>query len=161
MSAEERQRPGSTLIRWLLYAANERGMSLRDLADNLGVTYGYISQLRTGIRQVSGISDEFSSACARFLGVPRIAVLLAAGRVHPEDYYHSPEEVRELVRRGVSALMRDPEIGPLVPANLEVADYEMQRLVVLLYERATGKKLLPEAVDLEALLREIEEDEAT
>lgn len=49
--------------------------------------YGYLAQLRAGIREVTNISDAFASKCGEFLGWPRMQVLMAAGKVKPADLY--------------------------------------------------------------------------
>lgn len=49
------------------------------MARELGVTYGYVSQLRIGLRNVATISKTFATSCARFLGVAPAVVLLLSG----------------------------------------------------------------------------------
>src|SRR5690606_34275580 len=74
------------LLRVLLKEAIRRKHQLNEMALSLGVTYGYISQLRTGIRQCEHISHEFAVACSRYLGVPAALVKLWAGRIRAEDF---------------------------------------------------------------------------
>ena len=78
VKGEELARPGGPLLAMLVQRANELGHNMADMAGELGFTYGYISQLRNGQRQVTTIRDKFVDACAAYLGVARITVLLAA-----------------------------------------------------------------------------------
>ena len=77
---------GAVLIAWMLDEAKLRGMKLPELARQLGVTGGYINQLRIGIRQTSNIAHEFASRCAEFLGVPTVVVLVVAGYLTLSDF---------------------------------------------------------------------------
>ena len=77
---------GAVLIAWLLDEAKLRGMELPDLARHLGVSGGYINQLRIGIRQTANIAHEFASRCADFLGVPTVVVLVVSGYLTLSDF---------------------------------------------------------------------------
>lgn len=77
---------GGPLIGWLWDEARRRGIELQQMAAELGVTYGYIHQLRTGIRRTSAISHDFAAACGEFLGVPTVVVLLLAGYLTMSDF---------------------------------------------------------------------------
>ena len=77
---------GAVLIAWMLDEAKLRGMKLPELARQLGVTGGYINQLRIGIRKTSEIAHEFASRCADFLGVPTVVALVVAGYLTPLDF---------------------------------------------------------------------------
>lgn len=70
---------GGPLLGWLMDEAQLRGQLLNEMASALGVTYGYINQLRNGIRKVSHISNEFARSCANYLGVPTVVVKLVSG----------------------------------------------------------------------------------
>lgn len=152
LSEEEQRIPGARLLSWLFQRANEQSLGITGLAVALGVTYGYIHQLRSGTRQLMHVSDDFAAACARFLCVPRIAVFLAAGRVSPEDFYENPAHVSARVDEALSHIANDPQWAPLVPSDAHTSSYAMRRLVVLLYEAATGHTLLPAAADVDALI---------
>lgn len=152
LSEEDLAIPGARLLSWLFQRANEQSLGITGLADALGVTYGYIHQLRSGARQMLHISDEFANECARFLGVPRIAVHLASGRVTPEDFYENPAHVSARVNEALAHIANDPQWAPLVPAEALTSSYEMRRLIVLLYEAATGHTLLPASADVDALI---------
>ncbi len=157
MSEEDLHRPGATLISWFFAKANAEGHSLSQLAEHLGVTYSYISQLRGGTRQTPHISEMLSTAAATYLGVPRIAVLFAAGIVQLEDYYDDLATLKTRVNAAITAMRSDPQWGPLVPADISGQSYEYKRLLVLLYERATQQTLLPDATDLDDLVQQMQQ----
>lgn len=152
---EELARPGGLLLAALIHCANERRQQLNEMSDELGVTYGYVNQLRNGIRKVHQVSDEFALACARYLGVPRLTVLMMAGRVTPEDIFESEEMMATEVPRAMAYICDDPNWGHMVTPELRNATLHSQFLIVRLYEKATGKALMDKALDPEKLTAEI------
>lgn len=156
LSEEELKRPGGVLLSMLIQRANELGHQLGDMAKQLGVTYGYISQLRSGLRKTHQISETFATSCALYLGAPRMTVLLASGRVKPEDVFSDPNEMLNLLPRAIQFIRQDPEFGPLMPADLQNADQRLQYFVVSLYEKATNRSLLPGRENAAELGRQIE-----
>lgn len=82
---DECHRPGGLLTAALMQCASERDLSQSDLASALGVSYWDVSQLRIGFRPIESIKDELAEACALFLGVPRLTVVMLAGLLDPQD----------------------------------------------------------------------------
>jgi hypothetical protein len=142
------------LIRVLLREAMRRPHRLNDLAAELGVTYGYISQLRTGLRRTEHISHEFATSCGRYLGVPPVLVKLWAGRIRAEDFVWPGKPVAEAIESDFDMMASDPMILGLLPEDLRGASQEVKQFVVNLYFEATtgwpGRTLrsLPAALDL-------------
>ncbi|BBP00602.1 helix-turn-helix domain-containing protein [Sulfuriferula nivalis] len=137
-----------SLIEVLEEAAKRKGLNKQQLALALGVTYSYYAQLKSGLRDTKQISDSFAEQCARFLGVPRIKVLLSAGKITASDFYEvaSEDEFRLNVWKALDFIKADTDWGPYFPYQLlnAEADPVIQQFVVLLYEKATGKVLLGE-----------------
>lgn len=156
----ELDRPGGLLLAALIRCANERRQQLSDLARELGVTYGYISQLRAGLRPTNQVSDDFALSCSHYLGVPRMTVLMLAGRIAPEDAFESQEVLAAQIPRAMSYVCDDPDWGPLVPPEVRDSSPEAHFLVVRLYEEATGKRLLPERLNPQTLAAEIQKLQA-
>ena len=127
----------------LLARANELGQQLHEMAASLHVSYGYISQLRSGLKRTKDVSDEFTTACAKYLDVPRLQVMLAAGKVKPEDLYEDPYDAARSVPRAIEVIAKDTQYGSLMPPQLRQASYELQFFVVTLFEAARGVKLIP------------------
>lgn len=143
---------GSTLLAWLIAEANSQGLQLNELAQRLEVSYSYIHQLRTGIKPIPGISEHVVDACAAFLDVPRLAVLVAADIVRMEDIYAAADFVPRALRPALQFIQRDPAWGPFLhPVTFE-ADQRVQHLLVLLYQEATGRNLMPGRLNAERLM---------
>lgn len=155
LDENELGRPGGLLLAALIRCANERRQQLNDMARELGVTYGYINQLRNGIRQVNQVSDDFALGCARYLGVPRMTVLMMAGRVSPEDLFEHREMMAAEIGRAMAFMVDDPQWGHQVTPELRQASVESQYLLVRLYEEATGKRLMDKHLNADTLAQEI------
>lgn len=143
--------PGGALIGWLLDEARLRGIAPNEMAAALGVTYGYISQLRTGIRKTEDISHDFCVACARYLSVPTIAIKIVAGVVRMSDFLHPAESEEAAVERAIRHIQGDPVVRQAVPVNLSSLSFEAKKAVALLYVQSSnqdvfGLKELPAIV---------------
>ena len=122
------------------------------MAKECGVTYGYISQLRTGLRKTSQISHDFASACARFLGVPTVVVLLLSGFLTLSDFATRAETADEQVDRALRKMQDDPHIRASIPVDLSQLCAEGRRAVVMLYGEVAGRDVF-EARQLPEVLR--------
>lgn len=133
------------LMQWLYQAAARRGETKGDVARHLGVTYGYLNQLSTGLRSTRNITSDFCRACARYLEVPTVAVMLAAGRIQLEDFL-VPEaggaQGKQLAR-GLERIAADPLVGCLMPPETWDAPDRVKALLISLYEQATQQELFP------------------
>lgn len=150
-----RHNKSSTLIRLLFSKANERDLSAKDMADELGVTYGYLMQLKNGIRRCDAVSSEFSSSCAKFLGIPKVGVLIASGVVNVTDFYEDGESLEGQIDRALYHIKNDPETGFMYPDDIDGSDLLTRYFVVSLFERATHQVLVPRPVDLETFVNEM------
>lgn len=130
------------LLGALFACASERGHLLKDMARELGVTYGYISQLRGDNRKVNAISDKFASDCAKYLGISLARVWVLAGKLQAEDLYAPGDSFDTNLANAIEFIGRDPRWGHLLTPELRRADPQTQHMVVKLYEAATGKVLL-------------------
>ncbi len=134
--------PGGPLIGWLYDECRRRGQELRQLAEALGVTYGYINQLRSGLRLTRHISDDFAVSCARYLGVPPVVVKMVAGRIPMSDFVHPHEPVEEAIDRAMACMLDDPIARHVLPADLSGLSIEAKQGLVALYIEATGRDVL-------------------
>lgn len=156
MDEDEIGRPGGLLIAALIRCANERRLQLNDMSKELGVSYGYVNQLRNGVRQINQVSDDFALSCARFLGVPRLTVLMMAGRLSAADLFEHEEMMGTELERAMAYICDDPQWGPLVTQELRHSGSDTKFVVVRMYEKATGKVLMRAALDYKALSAELE-----
>lgn len=130
---------GGPLIGWLCDEARRRGLELQEMAAELGVTYGYVNQLRTGIRRTEQISHDFASACAEFLGVPTVVVLLLAGFLTMTDFVTPGESEAQMVDRAMRQMLDDPHVRSSLPVEVETLPLEAKRALVLMYSEASGQ----------------------
>lgn len=143
-TAEQRVRrlyshQGGPLIGWLFDEARRRGLELQEMAAELGVTYGYVSQLRTGIRRTSQISHDFASACGEFLGVPTVVVLLLAGYLTMSDFAVRAESDEQMVERALRQMMDDSHVRSALPVDAWSLPTEAKRALVLMYAESSGQ----------------------
>jgi hypothetical protein len=142
---EELVRNGGALLAMLSGRAQELEHNRSEMSTHLGVTYGYIAQLTSGHRKCEHISMEFADACTKYLGVPKMTVLMAAGVVKPEDTFERPDDLGTALPLALQFVSRDPVFGPLMPAELfsDSANPALQFFVIRLYEAATKRKFIP------------------
>lgn len=143
LSPEEKPLRGATLLQWIIETANEQGLQLNQVAAKLGCTYGYLHQLRKGMKPVPGISEQLIDACAEFLGIPRLAVMIAADIVKPTDFYADEELVTSSLDAALRLIRSDPEWGPRCSPAVMDLDTRGKLFVINLYEQARGVQLLP------------------
>ena len=152
LSSSELSRPGATLLALILDAANTRRLGTRELAEKeLGVSYSYFASLRSGEKEIAKIGDDLVARIAKFLGLPKVAVMLAAGQLKLEDFYQEREILQTHLQPALQFIQRDPRIAPLVPASVFDADVALQQLVVILYEKAYDRTLIPSKVSIEEI----------
>lgn len=131
--------PGGPLVGWLFDEARRRGQDYKDMAYELGVTYGYINQLRSGLRSPAHISQEMADGCARYLGVPTIVVKLVAGRITLSDFLYPDESEEDALDRALRQVQDDPKIRQLMPYELALFPQDAKKAIALLYSEATGQ----------------------
>lgn len=140
----ERTRPGGLLMAALLECASERGQTLNELSECLGKHYSYLTQLRGGHRSVCNVSDDFTQACAEYLGIPRVEVLIMAGQLGPADFFQPGDAYERALSRAMNFICDDHRYGHLITNELRNAGHDSQYAIVRLYESATGTVLLPQ-----------------
>jgi transcriptional regulator with XRE-family HTH domain len=150
MDANELERSGSALLAMLLAAATHKQLQLQDLALKLGVTYSYLAQLRSGYRQVVNVSEDFLTRAAEFLEVPRMAVLLASGRVKLSDFYATPH-IEDKIEPALRFIQADGELGAAMPATVFMQDKDIQLFIIDLYQKATHRNLLGQPVSYQEM----------
>lgn len=155
MSERELRLPGGLLLVALLRRANELGHQLQDLASLLGVTYGYIAQLRGGLRKVVHISPQFAAACAEYLGVPIIAVKLMAGQVSARDFVFPARPLHEALDAGLKRIESDELLGAMMPASVYTLDDDVKSFILACFEQATTQEVMP-SKSLPQLLQDLQ-----
>lgn len=146
VSDEDLRRGGGKLLGMLMGRADELGHSRHEMANFLGITYGYLAQISCGQRKPENLSADLYDRCAKYLGVSKFTVLMAAGILDPKDTLDNPDEFDTTLHSAVQFIARDPRFGALMPEDLTDpgTSLKLQYFVVRLYEAATGRKLLSE-----------------
>ena len=121
------------MIGWLLDEAYKRGDTLNKMAAEIGVTYGYINQMRTGIRSTENLSQEVCDGIARYLGSCTVVVKLLAGRIKLSDFAFKAETEEAAVNRAFRAMKEDTKIRQLVTVDLESLSFDAKKALVLMY----------------------------
>lgn len=129
---------GGTLIDMLLDEALRRGINSKAMAQEVGVTAGYINQLRNGLKRVEYITNKFACACSRFLGISPMSVKLAAGKVGFDDFLSPIESVESSIDRAMRNMLADPRIRLGVPSQLSALPLEAKRVVLEVYMQTTS-----------------------
>lgn len=121
--------PGGPLMGWLFEEAETRGLRVQELASELSVTTGYLMQLRNGVREAVHISYDFAVACAMFLEVPTVVVLVLAGRLTLVDFVGASH-----FERWVESTVGHEEADPVqLACGVQVGPKEL-RLLPLMVE---------------------------
>ncbi len=115
----------------------EHNLSLRDVGVKASISSSYLAQIEQGRRRPPG--PDILKRLAPVYDVPVRDLLKAAGYLEDTETSLSDEEEVELAFRYV---MSDPRYksGARVKGELTT---EVKRFIVEMYEKATGKKLLP------------------
>lgn len=142
---------GGALTGWLFDEARLRKQEFQEMARELGVTYGYINQLRTGVRLSENISHDFAVACARYLGVPAIVVKLISGNIRISDFAFPYETEEQLLDRAIRVIQTDPQLRSALPGELMSLPVEVKKMMVMMYAETStqdvfGLRELPETL---------------
>ena len=118
LNTDELSRPGGLLIAALSQCADERNLSLSELASTLGVSYWSLSQLRIGFRPIESLDDDVVEACAAFLDLPRLTIEMLAGLLDPADALACDDLTGEDILHACRLLATEPgELELLPPPN--------------------------------------------
>ena len=112
-------------------------LSLRDVAAHTGVSISYLTQIEHGRKKNPGA--DILKRLAPLYDVPARDLLKAAGYLDEVKPVLSDEEEVEMAFRYV---MNDPRYKSGTRVKGELTP-EIKRFIVEMYEKATGKTLLP------------------
>lgn len=125
--------PGGPVMGWLLDEARRRNSSLSEMAAELGVTYGYINQLRTGLRSTENLSQALCDAISRYVGTCTVVVKLLANQIKLSDFLFRVETEEAAVDRAFRAMKEDLKIRQIISVDLESLSFEAKKALVLMY----------------------------
>ena len=115
----------------------EKRYSLREVEELSGVSNSYLGFIERGQRPIPGA--DILKKLAPVFDVPVRDLLATAGYLKEEDISLSEDDEVEMAFRYV---MNDPRYksGTRIKGGINT---EVKRFIVEMYEKATGKKLLP------------------
>ncbi len=129
---------GGPLIGLLYDECRLRRQEFREMAESCGVTYGYINQLRNGIRKTEQISQEFAESCSAYLNLPTIVVKLLAGSIRMSDFLSKNETEEDVLDRSLRQMMDDPKVRCSLLGEPAMLPIEAKKALVLMYGECTS-----------------------
>ncbi|MEO7128185.1 MAG: hypothetical protein ABI040_04880 [Rhodoferax sp.] len=141
---------GGPLLEWLIDEARTNNETLDAMSSKLGVTYGYVHQLRTGRRLTRNIRQNFVAKCAAYLGVQVIVVKLLAGIISLSDFSLPGETEEEMIDRALGAIERHkktrfplPESPLSLPLDVKKSPLslplDVKKSLLTMYGEASGE----------------------
>ena len=149
--------PGYRLLQVIFDRASSAGVSLGELADEIGVSVSTLSHLRTGRRDASKLERESIKGMAEWLEMPVLAVMILAEQVRVEDFYGPDSSLQLNISMGLRYIQGDPDWGGVVPKDVDEWSTDAKLYVIWCYEQATNRRLLPGGVDYDDLLKQMQE----
>lgn len=121
------------------------GNSITALATTLGISQSYFSQLLSGEKPMTGVSDDVLRKCALYLRVPAVTVFLLAGRLCGADFFDEPEDLNQKLANALKIVAESQHAMDVVVSydDLLAVTPAVQHLLVQLYEVAMGVELIP------------------
>lgn len=118
---------------------SRQNLALRDVSEKTGMSYSYLAQIENGKRNPPG--PELMKKLAPLYRVPVAELMKAAGYLEEQGVEPRLSDAQE-VDMAFNYVMSDPryQSGTRVSGELTT---EVKRFIVEMYEKATGKKLLP------------------
>tara|TARA_R110002073_G_scaffold294903_2_gene460709 strand:+ start:295 stop:792 length:498 start_codon:yes stop_codon:yes gene_type:complete len=142
------------LIDWLNQRALEKGISKGELSKFLGVSSSYLNQLHSGEKQIKNVGDEFINKSCEFLQASKLSVLIATEKINQADFYGlSKKDYEEEIEAALHYILKDKNIGAIVPSKILNANFEIKECIVKMFEQLTGKILISNKIKLNELFK--------
>lgn len=136
---------GRPLATLLFARMRQDELSIAQLACRLGVGRSYLSQLLRGVKSMAALDEQILRACAGYLNVPLVLVYVLAGRLRFDDFLDKAVDAEAQLTKALVQIGESPvaaSTGVAVPMLCELP-VQVQRLLVVLYERAEQVSLIP------------------
>src|SRR5690606_15837202 len=105
---KEIDKKGDHLRRALRAAMQQRLHSLSYVADQVGISQSYLSELMRGDKPIEQVSDKHLRAFAAYLGVPPIAGFVLAGRLDASDFLEVMPSLEERLEKTLKLVCASP-----------------------------------------------------
>jgi len=140
----EEKHKGQALATLLAARMRIDGVSMSALAIRLGISQGYLSQLMSGDKPMTGVSENFLRMSASYLGLPAVSCFLMSGRLWAEDFFEAPETCSQQLIAALKAVSDSRHAQDVAVSfeQLKKLPKAIQHLLVLQYESLTGVELM-------------------
>lgn len=141
---EANKQKGKRLRAELKKALRNKNDSISGLAAKLGTSQGYLSQLLSGDKPISGVGDSLLRQIADYLGIPVIAVFMLAERLTAADFLAPLSALPDRLNLAITAISQSTaamESGVETEVLVALPE-QVKLLLVLLYQQAYGIELL-------------------
>ncbi len=115
-----------------------RGLSLKKVEKEAGVSNAYLSQIERGLRNPP--HPDILNRLAKAYRVPPRDLLIAAGYLKEEHGI-----TRDEIEKAYAHVVNDPQYRHGTRLKRPGLSLEAKRFIVEIYEKATGRKLLGES----------------
>lgn len=137
---------GHPLAALLTQCLGNEGLTVSKLAVELGVSQSYLSELLAGDKAFSKLDDEFVRSISAYLQIPAVVGLLLAGKLKHQDFVDRPLELNEQLKEAMVKVARssyalESAVSPLMLMQLPA---EVQLLLILVFQDATGNSVIPQ-----------------
>lgn len=138
------EKKGNRLRVALKRALRKNEDTVSSLADKIGVSQGYLSQLLNGDKPIDSVSNRVFENFASYLCISKVMVFMLADLLSAEDFYEKHELFSDKLRRAIEAikLSDDAIVAGVDGETLENVDENVKLLLVLLHQRAFRTQLL-------------------
>ena len=121
----------------------------------MGVSSSYLNQLQSGEKQIKNVGDDFINKCVAFLQASRLSVLIAAEKITQQDFYGlSDKEYENEIEAALHYILKDKNIGTIIPVEILSADFAIKEMTVKLFEQLTRKSLISNKINLNDLFKD-------
>lgn len=128
--------PQDPLLALLLRTTAAQGMTLKQVAAHLGISYERLTQLRAQERPFTHTRRAVLERVALLLQIPVVLVLAHAQHFELRDFvWPEPASTQRRIAQALAALRVDPGVGALAPKDLESSSEPVQLFVLFLYEQ--------------------------
>ena len=132
---------GNPIISSLYDESQRRGSSIKQMAAELGVTYGYINQLRYGMRKTELITQKMAEAIARYLSIPTISVKLGTGMIKISDFDNPAETEDAAIERLITKITKDKDYFR-IPMDLSSLSLSAKKKIIMNYAESSTNDVL-------------------
>ncbi len=135
---KEIEKKGHQLRLALRAAMYQRSHSTSYVANHVGISQSYLSELMRGDKPMEHVSDRHLRAFAAYLGVPPVAGFVLAGRLDASDFLEEVPPLEERLAKALSTVCASPSAAEaqIQEGDLATLPVPVKMLIVLLYQQA-------------------------